>query len=115
MEWSNPFICGLGEEDWDGKGYPLQRPYVDGAELTTEASYWDFEDLDGTIVKIDSPREFRHTLSSVLNRLAERNFVIRGLWEKTSDETTAVPGSWEHFIRFAPPWLTFWASYRPDL
>jgi hypothetical protein len=27
----------------------------------------------------------------------------------------AEPGTWDHFVSIAPPWLSFWASYRPEL
>ena len=27
----------------------------------------------------------------------------------------AEPGSWDHLSAIAPPWLAFWATYRPDV
>ena len=30
--WSNPFVVGIDEREWDGRAYPLNRPYRDGEE-----------------------------------------------------------------------------------
>ena len=113
IQFANPFVAGLDERDWNGQGYPLRLPYVDGAELWEDDPYWDVDDGDGASQRIEGPREFRHTLSTVVNGLAELGFVILGMREETGDEEGAEPGTWEHFKAIAPPWLTFWAAYRP--
>ena len=61
------------------------------------------------------PREYRHTLSTLVSGLIERGFVIRHLSDSTdfSPDPNATPGTWEHFTAIAPPWLTFWALYQP--
>ena len=104
---------GLGEEDWTGGGYPLTRPYVDGAEIHFNDPYWVFEDGEGTRKRIRGPREFRHALSTLMNGLVDQGFVILGVWEETSDEPNPEPGTLEHFKSIAAPYLTFWASFRP--
>lgn len=113
LEWANPFFIGLSEEDWTGAGYPLNRPYIDGAEVVFADPAWTVEDGTGVERRITGPREFRHTLSSVINGLVQQGFVLLGLWEETSQNPDADPGSWEHFKAIAPPWLTVWAAYRP--
>ena len=113
MMCANPFVAGLSEEDWNGAGYSLSQPYVDGAELLFE--HWDIDGVDGTTKQIKAPREFRHSLSTLVNGLAEHGFVILGVWEELSNDSEAAPGTWEHFKSIAPPWLTFWACYRPDV
>ncbi len=30
-------------------------------------------------------------------------------------DPNAEPGTWEHFISVAPPWLAFWTVYRPEI
>jgi hypothetical protein len=67
---------------------------------------------DGVNQKIVGPREFRHTLSTLVNGLIENGFTINGLWEDTSDQTDPEPGSWEHFKSIAAPWITFLSTYE---
>ncbi len=114
LECANPFVCGLDEAEWLDPGYPLKRPYLDGMELEFDKPYWEVWTDDGTCLQIEGPREFRHTLSSVVNGLISRSFSLLGIWEETSAEPEATPGTWEHCKLIAPPWLTFWAIYLPD-
>ncbi len=114
MSCNNPFVVGLAESDWNGEAYPLNRRYVDG-EVELIDPYWEIGNDDGTVTRVKGPREFRHTLSTLVNGLAQGGFVILGIWEESSDDFDAEPGTWEHFKSIAPPYLTFWASYRPDV
>ena len=82
---NNPFVVGMDERDWNGKGYSLNRPYVDGAEVITGDPCWEVWDERGNCERIPGPREFRHILSTLLNGLAQRAFVIQGLWEECWD------------------------------
>lgn len=113
LEWGNPFVAGLSEDDWTDAGYPLKQPYVDGAEIVFADPEWTVEDGTGAQQRVSGPREFRHTLSSVINDLVQHGFVLLGMWEELSQEPDAAPGTWEHFKAIAPPWLTLWAAYRP--
>lgn len=58
------------------------------------------------------PREWRHTLSAVVNGLVARGFAIDGLWGTTSVVPEPEPGSWEHLKSIAPPWLRLWTTRR---
>ena len=109
----NPFTHAIDDGGWDGNAYPLRDAYIDGAEIVNDDPFWDFEDDRGVRQRIRAPREFRHTLSTVLNGLIEQGFVVLGAWEETSSQRDPEPGSWEHYKLVAAPWLTFWASYRP--
>jgi SAM-dependent methyltransferase len=115
LECANPFVAGLSEESWNGAGYLLTAPYVDGAELIFDDPYWTFNSPDGQPARVSAPHEFRHSLSSIVNGLITQGFVLLGTWEELSAVPAAEPGSWEHFKAIAPPWLTFWAAYRPDV
>jgi SAM-dependent methyltransferase len=115
LAWANPFTQAVDDELWDGNGYRLIQPYVDGAELTVLFPHWDVEGEDGTRSRIDSPREFRHALSTLINSLVAQGFMILGFWEEISEEPDPEPGSWEHFKSVAVPYLTLWAAYRPDV
>jgi ubiquinone/menaquinone biosynthesis C-methylase UbiE len=108
---ANPFFSGLTEKDWSGEGYLLKQPYRDGAEVTCADSAWVYKSDES----VPKPREYRHTLSTLVNGLIERGFVIRHLSDSTdfSPDPNATPGTWEHFTAIAPPWLTFWALYQP--
>ena len=119
LMFANPFIHStVDDESWDGEGYRLRHPYIDGQETTGLQDGWDQWDIegdDGASVKVQGPKEFRHNLSTVLNGLAERGFVLLRLEEDRLGDSEAEPGSWPHLRWFAPPWLHLWAVYRPDV
>ena len=115
LDCHTPFYAGLAESDWDGTGYPLYRPYVDGEEIQYDDGYWDVPQEDGTSRRILEPRAFRHALGTIVNGLAGEGFVILGLWEDVGEDPDAEPGSWDHFMAVAPPWFTVWTAYRPGL
>ncbi|MBN1667244.1 MAG: class I SAM-dependent methyltransferase [Anaerolineales bacterium] len=109
LQFANPFVQAVDNEVWDGKAYPLNAPYLDGEDLTERFPHWDVEQEDGSTVKLDSPHEYRHTLSTVLNTLAGSGFILLGLWEWMKDDPCPEPGSWAHFTQAAPPWFSsFW-------
>ena len=105
----------LEERDWDGHAYPLWRPYIDGAEVEYADPNWDIGYADGTSQRVEGPHEFRHTLSALVNGMAQRGLVILGLWEELSTEPEPKPGTWEHMKLIAPPWLTLWARLWPEV
>lgn len=113
MEFHNPFVIGMDEASWDGSGYRITTAYEEGAEM--EEPLWEFEDAQGNLVKMRGPRAFRHTLSGVVNDLVGRGFVLLGLWEEVGKDESAAPGTWDHLLRFAPPWLTLWWVFKPEL
>ena len=115
IEFANPFVAGLDELDWNGNGYPLKQPYVDGGELVFQDPCWEIWNDGGSNQRIKGPREFRHTLSTIVNTLVRLGFIILGAWEETTRAPDARPGSWDHFTSIAPPYLTFWAAYCPDV
>ncbi len=115
LEWANPFVMGLDEDDWTGTGYPLSRPYVNGAEIVLADPAWTVDDGTGSQQRIPGPREFRHTLSAVINGLLQHGLLLLGIWEERSQAPDAAPGTWDHFTAIAPPWLTVWAAYRPAM
>ena len=98
-----------------GGGYPLKQPYVDGGELVFQDPCWEIWNDGGSNQRIKGPREFRHTLSTIVNTLVRLGFIILGAWEETMRAPDARPGSWDHFTSIAPPYLTFWAAYCPDV
>jgi SAM-dependent methyltransferase len=113
LETWNPLAMGLDADAWDGSAYPLKLPYEDGAEVLWPDPHWDFEDADGSPRRIEGPREFRHSLSTLVNGVLRRDLTLLGLWERPAGDSAAQPGTWKHFERFAPPWLTLWAKAAP--
>jgi SAM-dependent methyltransferase len=111
---ANPFTIGTSHEDWNGNGYVLKEPYLNKAKITCNDPNWVY-DRDNRI-SVPNPVEFRHTLSELINGLINSGFVLfhfsdySDMYPDLEDE----PGSWDHFVAFAPPWFTFWASFRPD-
>jgi len=106
----NPFIHSALDPQWNGSGYPLTQPFVDGARIEYPDTQWDVDDGAGNVRRIEGPQEFRHALSTLINGLIERGLTILGCWETADGDTSAEPGSWAHFKAFAPPWLTIWAK-----
>jgi len=112
LTFSNPFRAGIDDESWCGNGYAINHPYVDGTELWADDSTWMVEGKDGSKQPIAGPKEFNHTLGAVVNGIVGRGFKLLHLWEdtgNTSPDLDAKPGSWEHFIAIAPPYMGVWA------
>jgi len=110
----NPLAYGA-DERWTGEGYLLRAGYVEGAEAVCGDGYWDITDADGNAKRVAGPREFRHTLTAMMNGLIARGFVLLDVHEEPLGRADAEPGSWDHFCSVAPPWLIVWARWRPDL
>jgi len=109
LQFANPFSHAVDDEAWDGEAYPLNRPYIDGEDLTRYYPHWDVTQLDGSSVRLPGPHEFRHSLSTVMNTLVGNDFVFLGLWEWMRGDENPEPGTWPHFTQVAPPWFdTFW-------
>ena len=108
LQWSNPFAVGVDETNWNGQGYTVGRHYRNG-EIEFNSQYWEFPDLAGVTRKIEGPREFNHTLSTVINGLIAREFVLLGLWEVETDDLNDAPGTWAHLLSVLPKLLTLWA------
>jgi len=109
MGFANPFVQSVDDGAWDGTAYPLCRPYIDGEEVSQYFPHWDVWQEDETMVKIDSPHEFRHTLSKVLNTMVKNFFILLHLQEYIEKEENPKPGTWAHFTQVAPPWFdSFW-------
>jgi SAM-dependent methyltransferase len=114
---SNPFAVGMGPKDWNGVGYIVGRQYIEGQEITYDDQPWVFHDDPQAEKQISGPREYRQTLGRMLNGLIENQLVVIKTLEYVAHEQNldADPGEWGHFTSYLPPWLSFWALYRPDL
>ena len=113
---ANPFVLGMRQDDWTDDGYLLKEPYVSKARITYEDQDWVY-DRDAHDAPVQKPVEYRHTLGDLMNGLIEYGFVLRQVDDQMDmyPDANAEPGSWDHFVAFAPPWLRFLASYRPDI
>lgn len=114
---ANPFVWGMTENDWDGEGYSLKYPYKDGLIFKYKDQEWVFRD-NPPETEVKKPREYRQTLSRLINGLIEQEFIIFGVKEvmsETAEDDGDPPGSWGHFTTVAPPWIKIWSSYRPEL
>ena len=72
---------------------------------------WEFDRPDGKAARVLGPREFKHTYSTMINGLVSRGFVILGFFEEVGEDPDAEGGSWQHFTRVMPPWVTFVTRY----
>jgi len=114
LHCANPFFSGMTEQDWNGEGYILRHPFINGAEITYDDQSWVYT-RDASTESIPAPRKYRHTLSILLNGLLELGFVIEHVSDSidVTPNLNAEPGTWDHFVAYAPPWLAFWTTYRP--
>ena len=110
----NPLAHGA-DERWTGEGYLLREGYVEGVETLCGDGFWDIVDGAGQAKRVAGPREFRHTLTALMNGLIARGFVLLDVREEPLGRADATPGSREHFCSVAPPWLGIWALLRGDL
>ena len=114
IQWANPFVQTIDpEKEWTGEGYLLRHEYVDGRDLTALAPNWTIYDDDGSVREIAGPQEYVHSLSSMINGLAANRFVVRHAAEDMGSAQSPAPGSWGHYMRVAPPYLTLWARLLP--
>jgi SAM-dependent methyltransferase len=113
---SNPFYCGLTEADWDGEGYRLKLPYVDGVPVTLPDSEWVYaRSRRKDLPPIRETREYRQTFSKLMNSLIDMGFMLLHVSDSKDlhPDPTAEPGTWDHFVSIAPVWLAFWLRYQP--
>ncbi|MDQ0897684.1 class I SAM-dependent methyltransferase [Paenibacillus sp. V4I7] len=111
---ANPFFSGLTHNDWNGDGYTLKHPY----EEETVTSYPDQEwvyDQSKSPIKIQEPREYRQSLSRIMNGLINEGFLLAYFSEIKSNDPESLPGSWGHFADIAPPWIEYIWYYYPNI
>jgi len=115
---TNPFFTGLAAQDWNGEGYTIKSPYIDGALVALPDAEWVWkfskpEDLPVND-EIRYTREYRQTLSKILNTLIDMGFTLLRIMEYGGLGDNNEPGgSWSHFTSVAPPWLEYWLRYEP--
>ncbi len=106
---ANPFTMGAKSSDWNGSGYIFGEPYVQDAVITYDDQDWVYNRESN--VEIAKPVEYRHTLSTIVNGLIGSGFSILHVSDSSDMHPDAAsdPGSWNHFVAYAPPWLSFLA------
>jgi SAM-dependent methyltransferase len=106
---ANPFALGLNARDWDGRGYSLREPYVEGAAVEGVDEEWVYEREGGA--RVSPPVEYRHGLGALVAGLFENGLHVERVSEDESirPEPSAEPGTWGHFLNYVRPWLTFLA------
>lgn len=102
----------MDERSWDGRGYPLNRFYIDGEEVEPDYSDWEIWDEEGNCKLVPGPKQYRHTLSTIINSLAGCGFVIKRFREDVGSGEQ--PGTWGHFTAVAPPTLGVWSRLGAD-
>ena len=108
LAFANPFAQAIDNE-WDGAGYRLRGLYTDGEDISYYfPPLWEVAQADGSVIHVPHPHEFRHTLSTVLNTMAQYGFIFLHLTEWMRRTDPLEPGSWPHFTQCAPP---FFESY----
>lgn len=114
LECIDPRYFAMSEHDWTGDGYLIRRYLQEGEEEHDEHP-WRFRtgDVDHSV---SGPREFQHTLPTLVNGLIERDFLITHIDVIGGDlDFNAPPATWPHFYRTMRPYLRLCASLRPGI
>jgi len=93
------------EELWESKGYPIWQPYREGYPIKTLDPNWNFISSNNKEVRIESPQEYRHTMSTIINGLIKRKLEILEYKEEVGTDYEGKPGTWEHYKSCLPPWI----------
>ena len=109
MSFTNPYVHGAWQEA-TGSGFLISQDFVDEGEVHYLKREWTITDPSGKQRIVEGPREYRHSLSTIINTLIKDGFTIDGFWEEIGKEANPVVGTWEHFMKIAPPWLNIWAT-----
>ncbi|MCQ6557152.1 class I SAM-dependent methyltransferase [Paenibacillus mendelii] len=110
---ANPFFSGLTHQDWNGEGYTLQHPYKDEMMTSYPDQEWVYDQSQSAAIQ--EPREYRQTLSRIMNGCIREGFLLAYFSEVKSNDPEALPGSWGHFAEIAPPWVEFVWIYNPHI
>lgn len=113
LAWMNPFTATIDDSTWNGVGYLLSHPYIDGRDVSLLYPTWSVTDDAGATREIEGPHEYVHTFSKMVNTLVRHHFYIYHAEEETGAEPEAAPGSWNHFMACTAPYLTLWTRYWP--
>lgn len=116
LMFHNPYVHGswkdgcwekewAREELWEGKGYPIWQQYKDGNPIKTKDPNWNFTNLKNKEVSLESPQEYRHTMSTIINGLTSRGLEILQFKEEIGLNYEDRPGTWEHYKSCLPPWI----------
>jgi 2-polyprenyl-3-methyl-5-hydroxy-6-metoxy-1,4-benzoquinol methylase len=106
----NPFTVGLQQSDWNGQAYTLRHAYWADGSISEEDPEW----VHQSTAAIAGPRTYRHRLGDTINGLFDLGFELT----KVSDtlhmhpDLDAEPGSWDHLVAFAPPWIALWLTLK---
>lgn len=107
---NNPFVCALSEKDWNGEGYVLKSPYVDGAEVVTPDPEWVYAQSSKPLPDVRFARTYRHAFANTLNSLLTLGFTLLHVSDSKHiyPDAHAEPGDWDHFVAYAPVYLAYW-------
>ena len=103
------------DELWEGKGYPIWQPYKDAYPIKTFESNWNFTNSNNQEVQIESPQEYRHTMSTIINGLITRGLEIVNYKEEVGSSFDSKPGTWEHYTSCLPPWIYLLSKKKDSL
>ena len=111
----NPYFHGIDEEEWNGDAYPLRNKYEEGEVIYPTGDEWTFRAPDGSPRRVHGPREFRHSMETLLNGPIELGFTLLQMSEDADFDQAEdlAPGTWKHLQSIAPPYLGFWWRYGP--
>ncbi len=109
----NPYFHGIDEEEWNGDAYPLRNRYEEGEVIYPTGDEWTFRSEDGSPWRVRGPREFRHSMETLLNGPISLGFELLQMSEDAhfDPEEELEPGTWNHLQSIAPPYLGFWWRY----
>lgn len=112
VDFHNPFTQLIDEERFDlVHGYSLIHACRDH-EVDLKAVFgtdqWLVDLEGGEQISVDHPRSWVHTLGTFTKALHHSGFAIECLSEEQSHAVDPEPGSWDHFVQVACPYLRTW-------
>ncbi len=112
----DPHAHAVTELSWNGTGYVLGHPYGEG-HIDWIDETWDVPDAEGVNQRVVGPKEFRHSLETLLGYPPQLGFRLLRLQEESDglpeDGSAPEPGSWGHFGTVLPQWLVLWWRLEP--
>ena len=103
LEFANPGAANLDVDSWDGRGYSVRSLFRDGAERKPIRK-WIWSD-GNRIIRKPGPREWMHSLSSVVGQLSRLGMVVLHCAEYPVGDSCAAPGTLAHAAAYAAPSL----------
>ncbi len=112
LEFGNPAAANLDRGSWNGNGYTIREPFMDGAERKFNPPWMWYS--GGRIFRKTAPRAWLHSLACITGKLSALGMLIISCDEYPTGDVSARPGSREHSFAYCSPSLRITARLLPN-